>query len=143
MQRRVESQRVVMDATLRYLTENGEAAHTLAAAAAARRAEDGAAQGPVYFDGQDEPHPSPDPASVTPQTFDDPGAREYRLPASILGQAEGNTGTLTGVLGLHEVQWTVEGDEAVFSMAQPSKNVIPLLLDSRAERSTADATPVY
>ena len=143
MFRRVESQRVVMDATLRYLAEKGEEADAIASGAALRRAEAGAAQGPVYFDGQDEPHPSQDPASLVPQTYDDPGAKEYRIPRAALDQPEGNAGTLTGVLGLHEVQWTIDGDEAVFPMAQPSKNVIPLLLDSRAERSTVDGTPVY
>jgi predicted deacylase len=143
MFRRVESQRVVMDATLRHLAEQGEEGHAIAAGAAVRRAEAGAAQGPVYFDGQDEPHPSTNPASLQPQTVDDPGAVEYRLPAAALDQPEGNTGTLTGVLGLHEVDWTIDGDEAVFSMAQPAKNVIPLLLDSRGKRSTADATPAY
>lgn len=149
MARRVESQRVVMDATLRHLAEMGEEAHLIASGAAVRRAEAGAAQGPVYFDGQDEPHPSTDPASVQSQNFDDPGAKEYRIPASALDQverthaAQEQTGTLTGVLGLHEIEWTIDGDEAVFSLAQHSKNVIPLLLDSRGERSTVDGTPVY
>ena len=143
MFRRVESQRVVMDATLRHLAEKGEEGHAIAAGAAVRRAAAGVAQDPVYFNGQDEPHPSQNRASMGSTTFDDPGAREYRVPASALNQAEGNAGTLTGVLGLHEVAWTIEGDEAVFPMAQPSKNVIPLLLDSRGSRSTADGTAVY
>lgn len=142
MLRRVESQRVVMDATLRHLVEKGDEAHRISAAAAVRRVEHGVAQGAVYFNGQDEPHPSGDTASVAPTSYDDPGARVYRLARSVLDQSEG-TGTLTGVLGLHEVNWVVDGDDAVFSMAQRSKNVIPLLLDSRADRSTADATAVY
>ena len=141
--RRVESQRVVMDATLRHLAEKGEQAHRISAAAAVRRAAHGAAQGAVYFDGQDEPHPSANAASMKPATFDDPGAREYRLPRTVLEQPEGNAATLTGVLGLHEVNWTIEGEDAVFSMAQRSKNVIPLLLDSRGARSTAKGTAVY
>ena len=143
MFRRVESQRVVMDATLRHLAEKGAEGQAIAAAAAVRRAEAGAAQGPVYFNGQDEPHPSTNRASMGSTTFDDPGAREYRVPASVLSQPEGNAGTLTGVLGLHEVAWTIDGDEAVFPMAQQSKNVIPLLLDGRGSRSTADGTAVY
>lgn len=147
--RRVASQRVVMDAMLRHLTEKGEEAMVITDGARTRRMEDGAAQGPVYFDGQDEPHPGTDLASVQPQTVDDPGAREYRIPAAALEQEERasggqeRVGTLTGVLGLHEVQWTVEGDEAVFDMAQESKNVIPLLLDARAERHTVEGTPTY
>ena len=141
--RRVASQRVVMDAAIRHLSEKGQDSMAITAGAPVRRAEDGAAQGTVWFDGQDEAHPSTSLASLQPQTFDDPGAKEYRIPASALTQGEGMHGTLTGVLGLHEVDWTVDGDQAVFSMAQQSKNVIPLLLDSRAERSTVNGTASY
>ena len=141
--RRVESHRVVMDATLRHLIEKGEQARGISAGAAQRRAEHGAARGAVYFNGQDEPHPSAATASMRPGSYDDPGAREYRVPRTVLDQREGNRGTLTGVLGLHEVDWTIDGEEAVFSLAQPSKNVIPLLLDSRGARSTANGRAVY
>ena len=151
MPRRVASQRAVMDATLRHLAEKGTESMLVTDGARTRRAEDGAAQGPVWFDGQDEAHPSQDLASMRPQTVDNPGAREYRIPVAALSQPEGTQredvgdgdGTLTGVLGLHEVDWSVEGEEAVFAMAQGSKNVIPLLLDARAERATVDGTPIY
>ena len=151
MPRRVASQRAVMDATLRHLAEKGEESMLVTDGARTRRAEDGAAQGPVWFDGQDEAPPSQDLASMRPRTVDDPGAREYRIPVAALSQPEGTQredvgdgdGTLTGVLGLHEVDWSVEGEEAVFAMAQGSKNVIPLLLDARAERATVDGAPIY
>ncbi len=142
MFRRVESQRVVMDATLRHLSERGNLSMSITVGAPVRKEKEGAEQGPVYFDGQDSPHPSTSLASLSSRTFDDPGALRYRIPAAALDQPEGS-GTLTGVLGLHEVEYDVVGGQAIFNMAQHSKNVIPLLLDGRGGRSTVSGTPEY
>jgi hypothetical protein len=142
MLRRVASQRVVMASTLRHLTELGEASRETVLQARIDQVAAGADQAAVYFDGQDEPHPSQNPASMGSRTVDDPGALRYRFPAALLDQAEGS-GTLTGVLGLHEIAVAVEGDQAVVELAQANRATIPLLLDGRGARSTVEATPEY
>ena len=142
MVRRVASQRVVMESTLRHLRELGSDSRETVLQARVDQIAAGADQAPVYFDGQDEPHPGTDPASMQARTVDDPGALRYRLPAEALDQAEGQS-TLTGVLGLHEIAYDIADGEAVIDMAQHNRATIPLLLDSRAERSTADGTPEY
>jgi predicted deacylase len=142
MRRRVASQRVVMASTLRHLRERGTTSRELVQQARIDQITRGAEQAPVFFDGQDEPHPSADPGSVRPMTVDDPGAARYTFPADLLAQAEGS-GTLTGVLGLHEVAYAVKDGTVTVEMAQAARAVIPLLLDGRGERSTIAATPAY
>jgi predicted deacylase len=142
MLRRVESQRVVMRSTLRHLAEVGEASQTVTREARSRQIAAGADQAAVYFDGQDEPHPSQNPASLGTRTFDDPGARQYRFDAALLDKAEG-TGTLAGVLGLHELAYAIEDGEVVVGLDQANRGTVPLLLDDRGARSTIAGTPVY
>lgn len=142
--RRVASQRVVMDATLRHLAERGREGMRVTRGAGSRQGRAGREQAAVFFDGQDEAHPSQDPASLAPQTVDDPGARRYRFPSALLAEPLGEGGgTLAGTLGLHEVDVDVEGDEAVVSLGQPSRGVIPLLLDGRGRRHQVAGTPDY
>lgn len=127
---------------LRHLAEAGEASMAITAGAPVRKATAGAAQEAVFFDGQDEAHPSTDVATLRPQTVDDPGARRYRFPAAELDRQLG-ANTLAGVLGLHEVDYAVEDDQVVVDMAQHAKPVVPLLLDSRGQRRAIAGTPEY
>ena len=71
-------------------------------------------------------------------------ARRYRFPSALLAEPLGEGGgTLAGTLGLHEVDVDVEGDESVVSLGQPSRGVIPLLLDGRGRRHQVAGTPEY
>lgn len=134
-ERRVASQRVVLDSMLRFMDEQGEAAKTVCDGARLRKAREGAQQSaPVYFSGQDDQRPL---QSSSTQSVDAPSGY-------LLSDAEqaALADTSTGLGRAVEGQGIAVDADGFVTMAQHAEPLIPLLLDGRGSRSIADAQPV-
>ncbi len=126
--RRVDSQVVGIQGTLDMLSEQRARLIAQTRAAEARATSEGASgTGVIYLDGAD--NDTPDPARVV------------EPPCSYLLNQEQYDG-LADELALHDIAVSASDAGWVVSMAQPSKTVIPLLLDARANHSVVEATPV-
>lgn len=128
--RRVSVQYSSAVGSLAMVSENRNRLARQSEAAAERATEAGAAQsGVVYFDGQDNMVPTTSEGAEP-----DPMCGYQLTDAQV--QAVGAT------LELQDVTWTENADGAFVSMAQPSKPLIPLLLDPRSEYGLTEATPL-
>jgi hypothetical protein len=124
--RRVESQRVVLDAMLRFNDEQGDGSKAICDGARVRKATEGRDQSaPLYFNGADN-----DPST----SFQDPPPSGYQLTPSQLSEP-----ALTNAL---DGQGITVGDDGIVSMAQHAEPIIGLLLDARGRRHIAEATPL-
>lgn len=134
-ERRVASQRVVLDSMLRFQVEQGVAAKDVCDGSRVRKAREGAEQSaPVYFSGQDDQRPlqSSSTESIDPPT----GYQLSEEDRALLGDTSQGIGRAVAGQGI-----SVRGDGFV-TMAQHAEPLIPLLLDARGDRSIADAEPV-
>ncbi len=129
-ERRVASQRVVLDSMLRFQTEQGEVAKAVCDGARGRKAREGAQRSaPVYFSGQDDERPlqSSSTTAVEPMAG-------YQLSAD----QQVDPAVVRAVTG----QGIVVDDAGFVTMAQHAEPLIPLLLDGRGSRSITSAEPV-
>lgn len=134
-ERRVASQRVVLDSMLRFQVEQGEAAKAVCDGARVRKAREGRQRSaPVYFSGQDDQRPLQ--SSSTESVAAPAGYRLSPEDNDLLADTSQGLGRALTGQGI-----TVRGDGFV-SMAQSAEPLIPLLLDGRASRSMTSAEPV-
>jgi hypothetical protein len=126
--RRVASQSVVLDSTLRFMREQGEAAKAITDGAPVRKAREGAERSaPLFFNGAD---------NEAPTSFASPPPAAYRLTAA-QAAAEATTLDLHGITRTAEPGGTVRVD-----MGQHAEPAIGLLLDGRGRRNVVSATPL-
>ncbi|HWC13378.1 MAG TPA: M14 family metallocarboxypeptidase [Actinomycetota bacterium] len=122
--RRVASQNVAIDATLRFMRERGEKVARVTATARRRAIEEGRLRRePVYFGGADNSEPSED-------EIQDPPPCGYELTKEQLGQVKQTMRLLDIVTRGTYV-----------SMAQEAEPLIALVLDERGERHSVAAAP--
>lgn len=127
--RRVASDMAILRGLERFMDEQGAMAASLTAAAAARKAAEGADRSaPVYFGGADN-MPATAEQTVSP-------------PPCSYGLTAGEVGTLGPRLGLLGIAGTGAADGGLtVGLGQASEPLIPLLLDGRGTRSVVSATP--
>ena len=134
-ERRVASQRGVLESMLRVMTEQGAAAKTVCDGARIRKAREGAERSaPVYFAGQDDQRPL---QSSSTESVEAPAG--YQLAGADLASL---ADTSQGLGRAVEGQGITVEEDGFVSMAQHAEPLIPLLLDARGSRSIADAQPV-
>ncbi len=129
-ERRVASQRVVLDSMLRFQLEQGEAAKAVCDGARGRKAREGAERSaPVYFSGQDDQRPlqSSSTTAVAPMAGYQLSPAQQAAPEVVRA--------LTG-------QGVAVDPSGYVTMAQHAEPLVPLLLDARGSRSITSAQPV-
>lgn len=116
--------------SIQMVQENRELLIEETAAAAERQTTAGAEQsGVIYFGGQDDMIPtSDDQVEAHPMCG-------YRLTAAQFTE-------LKATLGLHGIATTATDGGRLVSLGQPTRGLIPLLLDARSEYRIAEAEPV-
>lgn len=147
-ERRVASQRVVLDSMLRFQTEQGEAAWDVTRGADGRKLREGQERSaPVYFSGQDDSRP----VQASAGTGVEAPSGYVVTDADLDGQIElenGQSGSrrdafLRAVAG-QGIRTEARTDGSLeISMAQPAEPLLPLLLDARGnpDRRILDLDP--
>ncbi|MVA77455.1 carboxypeptidase [Auraticoccus sp. F435] len=128
--RRVEVNHDSAVGTLQMVMENRDLLAEQTAAAAERHTEAGAEQsGVIYFAGQDDMLPT-DSDEVEPEPM-----CGYQLTGEQFTE-------LRSTLNLHGITTRRHEDGRLVPLAQPTRGLIPLLLDERSEYRIAEATPL-
>ncbi|MDQ3739632.1 MAG: M14 family metallocarboxypeptidase [Actinomycetota bacterium] len=127
--RRVDAHMNVTASVLRFIRERGAEAQGVTTGAAVRKAREGRERSaPVYFGGADNQEPAPEDVV-------DPPPCGYRLTAEQVAEHR----TVLQLLGIRSRK---SGGGAFVPIGQAAEPVIPLLLDARGTRHSAEAEPV-
>jgi hypothetical protein len=127
--RRVDAHMAVSASVLRFIRERGIEAEDVTGAAAVRKAREGRERSaPVYFGGADNQEPAPEDVV-------DPPPCGYRLTPAQVAEHQ----TVLSLLGIKSRP--AEGG-AFVPMGQSAEPLIPLLLDGRGMRHSAEAEPL-